>query len=59
MGAKVAIGMNLMPSKVIGKEACLQARGLFRLSKDPKPKSCLNTSRKEESKGMRDSMKVE
>jgi hypothetical protein len=30
----VDVNMNPMPLKVIGKEACLQAIGLFGLSKD-------------------------
>jgi hypothetical protein len=34
----VNIDMNLTPLKVIGKEACLQAKGPFGLSKDLRPK---------------------
>jgi hypothetical protein len=34
--------MNLMPPKVIGKEVCLQTKGLYGLSKDPRPKNHLN-----------------
>jgi hypothetical protein len=30
----VAVGMSLMPTNVIGKEACLLAKGSFELSKD-------------------------
>jgi hypothetical protein len=32
----VVVDMSPMASKVIGREACLWARGFFRLSKDPK-----------------------
>jgi hypothetical protein len=32
----VVVDMSPMASKVIGKEACLWARGPFGLSKDPK-----------------------
>jgi hypothetical protein len=39
----VAVGMNLIASKVIGKEACLRTKDLFRLSKDLKPKRHPNT----------------
>jgi hypothetical protein len=31
----VVVSMNSMPPKVIGKEACLWARGISRLSKHP------------------------
>ncbi len=55
----VAISMNPMPPKVIGKELCLHVRGLFGLSKDLGPKRCPNTWRKEESKEVKDSMMVE
>jgi hypothetical protein len=34
----VVISMNLMPPKVIGKEACFHARGPSKLSKDLGPK---------------------
>jgi hypothetical protein len=54
----MVFGMNLMPSKVIGREACLCARGFSKLSKDPRPKRCLNIWGREESKEV-DSMKVE
>ncbi len=45
--------------KVIGREACLQAKGPFGLSKDPRPKMRPNTLWREESKEIKDSMKVE
>ncbi len=51
--------MNLMPLKVIGKEVCLQVKGPFKLSKDPRPKRHLNILWKEELKEIRDFMKVE
>jgi hypothetical protein len=36
-GAMMAINMNLIPSKVIGKEARLQTKSPFGLSKNLKP----------------------
>jgi hypothetical protein len=48
-----------MPSKVIGREACLQAKSPSGLSNDLRPKRCPNILWKEESKEIRDSMKVE
>jgi len=39
----VDVDMELMPPKIIGKTICSQAKGLLRLSKDPRPESCLNT----------------
>ncbi len=51
--------MNLTPPKIIGREACLQAKDLFRLSKDLGPKICLNILRKEDSKEIRDFVKVD
>jgi hypothetical protein len=45
----VDVDMNLTLSKVIGREACLQAKGPFGLSKDPGPKRHPNTLWKEES----------
>ncbi len=51
--------MNLTPPKVIGREVCLQAEGLYGLSKDLGPKRCPNTLWREESKEIRDFMKVE
>jgi hypothetical protein len=44
------VGMNPMPSKVIGKEACLWVKSLLGLSKDLGPKKHPNTSRKKEFK---------
>jgi hypothetical protein len=55
----VAIGMSLMPPKVIRREVYLWVRGLFGLSKDLGPKGHPNISRREESKEVKDSMKVE
>jgi hypothetical protein len=59
IGAMVAIGMSPMPPKVIGRETYLWARGLSGLSKDLRPKRHLNILRKENSKEVRDFMKVE
>ncbi len=53
----VDVNMNLMPLKVIGREASLRTKGPFGLSKDPKPKRRPNTWKKEESKEIKDSMK--
>ncbi len=53
------VDMNLMPPKVIGREACLQAKGLFRLSEDPRSKWCPNTWGREESKEIKNFVKVE
>ncbi len=55
----VAIGMKLMPPKVIRTKVCLRARSIFGLSKDLGPKRCPNIWRREESKEMKDFMKVE
>jgi hypothetical protein len=54
----VVVNMNLMQSKVIGKEICLRVKGLSTLSKDHGPKKHPNTWRREESKKIKDSMKV-
>ncbi len=51
--------MRLTPLKVIGRDVCLQAKGLSRLSKDLGLKRCPNTLWREESKEIRDFMKVE
>ncbi len=56
--ATVAVGMNLMPPKVIGRETCLCARGPFGLSKDLGPKKRPNIWKREESNVVRDFMKV-
>jgi hypothetical protein len=37
-GVMVDVDMNPTPPKAIGREVCLQVKGLFRLSKDPRPK---------------------
>jgi len=55
----VIVSMKPMLPKVIGRKACLQAKGSSKLSKDPRPKRCPNTWRKEESKEVKDFMKVE
>jgi hypothetical protein len=55
----VDVDMSPTPPKVLGKEACLQAKGPFGLSKDPRPKRCLNILWRKESKGIKDFMKVE
>ncbi len=59
IGAMVTINMNMMPLKVIRREAYLWARSPYGLSKDLGPKRCPNIWRKEKSKEIRDSMKVE
>jgi len=55
----VDVNMSSMPSKIIGKEARLGPRALSRLSKDYGLKRHPNNWRKEESKEIRDSVKVE
>jgi hypothetical protein len=55
----VDVNMSPTPPKVIGREACLWTKGRFGLSKDLGPKRCPNTLWKEESKEMKDFMKVE
>jgi hypothetical protein len=55
----VIINMNLTLPKVIKNKVCLWAKGPYGLSKDLGPKSRPNTWRKEESKEIRDSVKVE
>jgi hypothetical protein len=56
-GMMMVVGMSVMPLRVIGKEICLQVRGLFKLSKDLGPKRHLNVWK--ESKETREFMKVE
>ncbi len=46
----VSVTMSLTPSKVIEREACLWTISPFRLSKDPGPKRCINTWKKEKPK---------
>ncbi len=53
------VNMNSMPSKVIRREACLRAKGLFGLLKDHGPKRRTNILWKEESKEIKDYLKVE
>jgi hypothetical protein len=55
----VVISMNLMSSKVIGKETCLRVKSPHGLSKDFIPKRCPNTWKKNKSKETKDSMKME
>ncbi len=50
--------MSPTPPKIIGKEACLQAKCPFRLSKDHGPKRHPNILWKEESKEIKDFLKV-
>jgi len=50
--------MSPMPFKVIGREVCLQAKGPFRLSKDPGPQICPIILWRKESKEIKDFMKV-
>ncbi len=55
----VNVDMNSTPLKVIGREACLWIKNLSWLSKDPGPKKHPNTLWREESKEIKDFMKVE
>jgi hypothetical protein len=55
----VAVGLSLMPSKVIGRKVFLWVRTLFGLSKDHGPEGHPNISRRKESKEVKDSTKVE
>jgi hypothetical protein len=55
----VDVNMNSTPLKVIGKETYLRTKGLSGLSKDHGPKRHTNTLWKEESKVIKDYMKVE
>ncbi len=51
--------MGPMSSKAIGIEVCLWARSPFGLSNDHEPKRRPNIRKKEESKEIKDSTKVE
>ncbi len=51
--------MSLMPPNVIQKEICLRAKGLSGLLKDHGPKRHPNILWREESKEIKDFMKVE
>ncbi len=51
--------MSPTPPKVIGREACLRTKGPSGLLKDLEPKRCPNIWRKEESKEIKDFVKVE
>jgi hypothetical protein len=44
------VNMSLTPSKVIGREVCLQTKGPFGISKDLRPKRHPNILWKEEYK---------
>jgi len=55
----VDVNMNPTPPKVIRRESCLRTKNPSRLSKDFGPKRCPNTLWKEESKEIKDSLKVE
>jgi len=55
----VVVDVSLMSPKVIGKKVHLQARSPYGLSKDLELKRHPNTWRKEESKEIRDFVKVE
>ncbi len=52
------VNISLMPPRVIGREACLWAKGFSRPSRDPRPKRCPNTWKKEELKETKEFMKV-
>jgi hypothetical protein len=54
----MAVSMSSMPPKVIGRKACSQVKGPSWLLKDLGPKRCPNIQMKEESKEIRDVMKV-
>jgi hypothetical protein len=55
----VDVDMNSMPLKVIGRDICLQTKSPSRLSNDHGPKGCPNTLWRDESKEIKDYMKVE
>jgi hypothetical protein len=55
----VVISMKPISPKTIETDTCLWAKSLFRLLKDPRPKKHLNIWRKEKSKKVKDSMKME
>ncbi len=55
----VGVNISPMPLKIIGREACSQAKGLFGLSKDLGPKRRPNIWTKEELQEVRDFMNVE
>jgi hypothetical protein len=58
VGMMMIINMSSMPPKVIKKKTCLSIRGLFNLSKDFEFNKHPNISRKEESKEIRDFIKM-
>jgi hypothetical protein len=53
------VDMSSTPLKIIRREACLWTKGPSRLSKDPEPKRGPNTLWKDESKDIKNFMKVE
>jgi hypothetical protein len=55
----MVVDMHPMPPKVIRRETCLQAKISSRLLKDLGPKRHPNTWRRDESKEVKDFMKVE
>lgn len=55
----VDVEMNLMPSKIIGRGNCLRAKGPFGLLKDLGPKRHPNSWRREDSKEIKNFVKVE
>jgi hypothetical protein len=59
VGAMVDVNMSPTPPKVIGREVYLRAKGPSWLSKDLRPKRHPNILWREESKEIKDSMKVE
>jgi hypothetical protein len=59
IGVTMVVGMNPTPTKIIRKEGCFWAKGPFGLSKDLEPKRHQNIWRREKSKEIKDSMKVE
>jgi hypothetical protein len=58
VGAMVIINMNSMSQKIIGRKTCLLTRGFFKLSRDFESKKHSNTWRKEESKQIKDFIKL-
>jgi hypothetical protein len=52
------VNISLMPLRVIEKKICLRVRGFLGPSKDPRPKRCPNTWKREELKETKKFMKV-
>jgi hypothetical protein len=55
----VDVNMNLIPLKIIQKEACVQTKGPSRLSKDPRPEMHPNIIWKRDPKEIKVFMKLE